>query len=564
MMRRTRIWLAIYGKPLLVLFLVVTAVSLVTQPWRNYLTMDDWTTAASVRALVEGGKIQFIEWTTHFYLTMIFWGALFCLPFGFSLGALHLSTLCMAVIGLWAFYGVLRELGIHKADAWFGVALMGFVPPFFLLAHSFMDEIPFWSLMMASGYFYIVGQKRQDERLVWIAVALNLLAFFIKVTAIVWILALLIYRVTHRKRLYFDFYDLLPVLGFGLAGGLLYHFSILTFEVETSSGGIYPTIFTDYYRGYLSDITYKLLGAILNIAFLLLPLSVAIFDFRRLRGIVWCGLVLATACVAMLYHQGAFPPVLNQYNVFNLWELGQSRTYIAGEFGERVIPYWFDWMTLALALSSASVLIHSLLRTLNDYRRLISDVHLMFYLQGFFLACLMVGFWRFSDQYYIMLLPVLIYLGLGLRPLRKRRIFAGSILVGGWAVVSMTGTLDHIAHQKALEESYTYLASSGVPLKVIDAGYTVNGWYAYAAQKPFALRQKNETIPVHAVTAVEDRAYWILSKRDLPGYKRWKSFRPDHVYWAADNDVHLVYYNYEPPSEKKKKTRKKNRKPRKI
>ncbi len=550
----------LYGRPLLVLIAFMGAVCLVTQPWQNYLVMDDWTSAASVRALYEGGTLQFIEWTTHFFFTLIFWGFLFCLPFGFSLGALHVSTMVMALFGLWAFYGLLRELNIRRNAAWFAVALMAFLPPFFLLAHSFMDEVPFWSLMMISSYFYIAGQKRQKESLVWWGVLFNLLAFFIKVYAVVGILSLLVYRVTHRKRLYFDFTDLLPVLSFGLIGGALYHFSTLFLD-QIISNYTGPTLLTDYYQGYFSDIFYKTLSAILNVSVLLLPLSVAIFDFKKFRGYVYCGLALGTLCIVALYQQGALPDAFGQFHVFNLWELGQSRTYIAGSFEERVIPYWVDWIALAIGLFSGSVLVFVFLETVNDYRKLISDVHLIFYWEGVFLFILMLTFWRFTDQYYILLVPFIIFMGLATKALKPRRIIAGSIPLALWTVISVTGTLDHITHQKNLEKAYTYLVSDGRPPKVIDAGYTINGWYAYAAQKPFSLGQKNSETLIHGITPVDDRPYWILSKGDLKGYRSWKTFNEGRVFWSTGNGVNLLYYNYERPSEKdKNKKRKKQKK----
>lgn len=558
MIKRTKTIFSIYVRPLLVLFSGLILVSLVTHPWQNYLTLDDWTNAASVRAFVDGGGIQFVEWTTQFYFTLIFWGALFCMPFGFSLGALHVSTMVLAVFGLWAFYGLLRELDIRRSSAWFGVALMAFLPPFFLLAHSFMDEIPFWSLFIISSYFYITGQKKQKESLIWLAVCFNLLAFFIKIYAIVGILSLLIYRITHRKRLYFDFSDLLPVLGFGVIGGVIYHFSTLFIEqqgVFNSSG-----LFTEYYSGYFSDIFYKMLTAILNISFLLLPLSVAVFNFRRLRGYVYCGVGLAALCTLSLYQQGAFPETLSEYNIFNLWELGQSRTYIAGRFDARNIADWADLVVLSLGLFSGSVLSYIFLETVNDYRKLLSGVRFVFYLQGILLSLIMIGFWGFSDQFYIFIIPVIIFMALATKPLKSYRIVIGAIFIIFSGIICFTGTLDHINHQKKLQEAYTFLVSGGVSQKDIDAGYTVNGWYAYAAQKPLSLNIKNDENTIHAVTPVYDRPYWIISKSEIPGYKTYREYDEGSFYWSTDNSVSLLYFNYEPPSEKINKLKKKQSK----
>lgn len=560
MLKHTAAILRIYGLPLLILITVFGLISLIVQPWTEYLAMDDWINATPVRSLMETGQITFIEWSTHYFFTLIFWGALFCLPFGFSFGALHVSILVMAVIGLWAFYGILRELEIGVWSAWLGVFLMGFLPPFFLLSNSFMDEVPFWALMNVCSYYYLIGQKRQKESLVWWGVFFNLLAFFIKIYAVVAIIALLIYRLTHRKRLYFDFSDLLPILGFGIFAGIGYHFCTLVYGMEIASMPK-PDIFYEYYAGYFSDILYRLMNALLNISILLSPLTLAIFDWRKLRGYIYAGLVLAALCILCFFLQNAFPDPLPRFNVFNLWELGQSRIYIAGSFDPRVVPLWINPLVFGLSLFSASILSSVFLGTINEYRKLISDVHLIIYLQAVLLVVLMILFWQFSDHFYIFLFPALIVMILDYKKLKIHRLLIGAMLTILWLMISITGTLDHIAHQKTLARAYSYLMDGGTNPKIVDAGYTINGWYAYANLR-FPSKNAERIKQVHAVTPVDDRAYWMLSKSALPGYNLWRTYKPEYNFWATSSEVDLFYFNYALPDKKKKKNKKSAKKSR--
>src|ERR1041384_2303938 len=70
---------------------------------------DDWAYAQSVKALVETGTFFMSGWTSVNLLTQIGWGALFCLPFGFSFTALRISTLAAGLLGLWGTYRLIGK-----------------------------------------------------------------------------------------------------------------------------------------------------------------------------------------------------------------------------------------------------------------------------------------------------------------------------------------------------------------------------------------------------------------------------------------------------------------------
>ena len=50
-------------------------------------------------------------------MTQAYWGALFCIPSGFSLIALRISTLVIAGLGVASLDGVIREVGSSKTTA---------------------------------------------------------------------------------------------------------------------------------------------------------------------------------------------------------------------------------------------------------------------------------------------------------------------------------------------------------------------------------------------------------------------------------------------------------------
>src|SRR5215218_6973209 len=117
--------------------------------------IDDWTYAWSVEHFLQTGELRMLEWSAHYPLAQILWGALFSRLLGFSFAVLRLSTLVLAWAGLLALYGTLRELGIRPLLASLGTLLLWCNPVFFVLSHSFMTDVPFVSLMNAELLGYV-------------------------------------------------------------------------------------------------------------------------------------------------------------------------------------------------------------------------------------------------------------------------------------------------------------------------------------------------------------------------------------------------------------------------
>jgi hypothetical protein len=117
--------------------------------------VDDWTYAWSVEHFLHMGELRMLEWSAHYPLAQILWGALFSRLLGFSFVILRLSTLVLAWAGLLAFFLTLRELGIKPVLAGLGTLMLWCNPVFFVLSHSFMTDVPFVSAMNAALLGYV-------------------------------------------------------------------------------------------------------------------------------------------------------------------------------------------------------------------------------------------------------------------------------------------------------------------------------------------------------------------------------------------------------------------------
>ena len=98
-------WVVLLGLTALGIALAYSAWS-----WANVPIIDDWLYVWSVDHLIETGKLRVLEWSAHYPIVQVLWGALFSLVFGFSFGILRISTLVVAWLGLLAFYLVAREV----------------------------------------------------------------------------------------------------------------------------------------------------------------------------------------------------------------------------------------------------------------------------------------------------------------------------------------------------------------------------------------------------------------------------------------------------------------------
>lgn len=103
---------------LAVIWLLLSAA---VHPLGDFLLNDDWSFGRPVAELVEEGRFELTGWMSMTFVVQLLWGALFCLPAGFSFTALRLSSLSAGLIGVLATYLVVREAEVRRrplAKAW--------------------------------------------------------------------------------------------------------------------------------------------------------------------------------------------------------------------------------------------------------------------------------------------------------------------------------------------------------------------------------------------------------------------------------------------------------------
>src|SRR5262245_61047261 len=149
--------------------LVGAFVSLLLCPFQNAPFIDDFTYAWPVEELLRHGRLGHPESAQGVVVSQTLWGALFCLPFGFSFTALRVSTWVLALSALCGTYLTACELGAARRDALLGAAALGVYPVFFMLGVTFMTDVPLVACLVWCGYAFV--RAVQGEQTGWLLAA---------------------------------------------------------------------------------------------------------------------------------------------------------------------------------------------------------------------------------------------------------------------------------------------------------------------------------------------------------------------------------------------------------
>jgi len=158
--------------------------ALVIGPGGEFALNDDWAYNLPVKALVERGSIRFTDWNTASLIGQVVWAALFCLPRGYSITAVRLSTLTLGLIGVLGLYALLRSHGAGRRVAALGALVLLANPIYLELSYTFMTDVPFVAVMIPAVLFLSRGIERESDRDVWLGLGLAFAALFIRQVAL--------------------------------------------------------------------------------------------------------------------------------------------------------------------------------------------------------------------------------------------------------------------------------------------------------------------------------------------------------------------------------------------
>ena len=494
--------------------------------------IDDWVYASSVERLVTARRLQVLEFSAIYPLAQIAWGALFAAVAGFSFATLRFSTVVLSLIGCWAVYLTIRELGCRWSTCLLGAFALALHPVFFAFSFTFMTDGPFASISAMAVFFYVSAVRRERWTRLWAGGALAVVAFLIRPIGIALPLtvvpALMFrpqWRVVARQA---ALPIALPMLTM----------AALQVVVPRALGALdWQAMRAEQLRWVFSIplATYAVwtIRVVLEAVFPFAPLLLAsMVRWRHALAVVVVALVLV---VPMQRLRGEILTPLPDWQTWSLQDIG-ARSLIAGDvpasaWSARAMP-----MLRGLGLVTLAGLLLACGRGLARRSGLAVPSVLVAH------VVLLLGathvLWLYNDRYYLVFAPALAVLAAVALDHDSRAQWAAAAALSVWAAIGITGTRDLLAYNEAGAQAARQLEASGIPPWEIDAGYPLNGWRLYAHPG----RMKPGTDPQYDVPFVTSggSAPYVIANHPMPGTDVIRVVPLPRATWQASRELYVL------------------------
>jgi 4-amino-4-deoxy-L-arabinose transferase-like glycosyltransferase len=452
-------------------------VAVVLRPFQATPFIDDWVYSWPVQHLLGTHEFLFPELVGNPIVAQVLWGALFCLPFGFSLAALRVSTWVLGVFALCALYLLVRECGGTRRSALMAAAVLGFYPVFFILSPTFMTDVPFVAAMLWSVLLFVRALHRRRVALVWLAAAVCAASVGSRLIGVGVAAAMIATLLFHTGGWGRRIRVLLPP-------ALVAPFAVWLFVWTRAH------VFTSADISWLDNSPQKrladlrwafgttlpptlvatLLFVLVLVGIALLPIAVGVLRRTILRRAA-SALVLFAATWIVAKRAGIWAWIpFESGDLWTLREIGAGSAFVPGWQADP-LPWWVATAGVTVALASAAVLVAAWPRgALREAEKFLAwNIAAQ--------AMLVAVLWLFSDRYALVFVPLTTALVLARRP--PQRSGPTIACIAAYAVITLAGAHDHLAYNRAVWSAVADLRAGGVPPRDIDGGYVVNGWQQY-------------------------------------------------------------------------------------
>lgn len=465
----------------------------------NFPLNDDPLYAIAVRDFLNTGQLQIPISMASCFLPEIS-GAAFCSLLGYSHEMLRLHTLIYSLLGIIAFFLVMREAGMHRASSGLMALLYSVNPIYVNLSYSFMTDV--YSLTMVNFYcfFLLKGIRRSSPQNLLLAAVFLGLSFFVRQTNALFIVVNFIVLLSiywKEKRTNFSQIGFLIVLPIAMFLGANY---LMTSAVTQAS---------DFSRFYIDQLLFRLgsfitaphvaisnsvyeLSKVLLYFGLFLSPCLICFAPGLLKKSKWTALSLVSLIVSVLLagivlfrafldpNAGTLIPY--NANIWWLWTLGP-----ASMLGYSTVPYSPEVRWTVTIVASLLGLVLTLV--LFDYfsvfvalsRKVLKGIAARRFSKYLFFSCAFLGMLSFlliqvqvmpMDRYYLQLyLPIALLLAVSFRWFRAKTYLAFS-LIFALAIGAYTSACQshYMSWNRARWQAIEYAIASGVEPSQIDGG----------------------------------------------------------------------------------------------
>ena len=532
-------------------FIWAIAVILVN-PIGDFPLNDDWAYAQSVKSFLETGKFELPGWAVANLLPQVLWGALFCLPFGFSFTALRFSTLVLGWLGVITTYLLIKEVCSHQKLAFIGALLIALNPVYFGLSNTFMTDVPHYAVTILSLYFFAIGLRKKSFLIIIVATFIAIVSFLIRqVTVALFAGYAIAYIVDNQARIRSIITAI--VLFFVFPVGIHKVFSQVFWPKDYGDYGYKEqevvSQLTYVNTEAITDFAYFGLCTLLYLGVFVLPLAVVAFSIklkavnRFIKNLlISFSLFIITTIGIWLVLESEKMPIKG--NIINEWGLGPltlRSTILSSSTIPNYLEIFWSLVTICAAIGAELLLLFIALsiieflfnKTANTDRKSI----MLLNNSTAFIYFLPLGLGYFFDRYLLLLLPlsmIMVLTSIGkidnFQPIKINSALLSIALIG---IFTIGTTHDYLSWNRIRWQALNDLMQQEISANRIDGGFEFNGWYLYDPNYSIYNARKAKLV----WWWVEQDDY-IIDFNKIEGYdvakqyplKNWFPFQSDSIF----------------------------------
>jgi 4-amino-4-deoxy-L-arabinose transferase-like glycosyltransferase len=528
------------ARSIVILSVLFAAVLILTNPLGDFPLNDDWSYGQAVQNLVWHREYRLTNWTSMPLLTQVLWGALFSVPTGFSFTVLRMSTLTLSLAALLLLLLLTQSRHGQHPFLLLGPLLLLFNPVFLALSHTFMTDVPFMAIALASILLLARGVEREEGLLLGMGMCMAVLATLLRQTGMLIPLAFGVSyasrgRVTARS------------IAFPAAFLILTVASYLLYTAWLSATGRIPAGYSGQWNqirailesgpsGIAGQAIRSLLVTFVYLSIFTLPFGVLFISRTHLKRLLLL-LVISATLLGTAQICGITLPgnILSDRGVgpFTLKHSPNFAVFLGGGATEVVLGI--------LALLGGALLLEMLACSLKNARSSMTGIMCLSMAGLCLLALSLVS--QF-DRYTVFYLPMLLgaaSLALRDQPPRKVLFTVSLAAIGAYAAFSVSAVHDYMLWNRVRWQAIRYVTDSlEVPAERLDGGFEFNGLYTYS--------EDYVRTPRRSWWWVKDDQY-VIAFDLLPGYRPLRSFVVGTWLPAGIKQLHvLVRADWQPYS----------------
>jgi hypothetical protein len=510
----------------------------ILHPLTDAPVVDSWLYAAAVRRFLRTGEIRFAGYTQAMPIVQVLYGAAWGRVFGANAVSLEISTMLVALACGIMFHALARRCGARRWQALAATGLLICNPCFTFLSFSFMTDVPFLALLIATHLAFAEATGPRGKLWLWIAAALAVIGFMIRPFAAMAIAgcagAILIYDgwPSRRRVSLARLITMLAPFAIALAACAIVWIWLTVVRPKPWFLQLDEDQLT--YIFLVPPALYLragVLGPLLYLGTMLAPLALLQLATPRWRRATMIGGAIFCSAL-LLMHLDHSLPVTPEYSCFGGWHNVLLLRGLPNRF------FWESgWQYVFIALGSlgAAGLITAFATIFMRMRRATAAV----VIAAAIYWLVTIPLWFYNDRYYLVLVPAGA-LVLALAPLPRMRLvkFAACAMTFAMGLIALGGTYSYQRGLGVILAARNALEREGVPRAAIDAGYSLNGEDLYRYPKHGIETMKLEAgIPM--ITSPKVDEYTIASDA-IPGAEIVRRFKAPGPFGLGHRYFYLV------------------------